>query len=302
MPTGTSLIAEIKALVTGLSDTSGGAFVITDRQAYVPPVYADLTLLDLLPVIPTNSDLVDWVTGAFTNAAAPTLEATATTGTSGTKPESSMAFAVVSQPVQSIPHWVPLTTRAMADAPQLEAIINGELLAGLRRVLEAQCANGNGTAPNLLGIMNTPSVQTTAAGATIADAFFTAQMLVRTTGFVAPTANVMHASAWSAIRLARENAATGSLGGYIMGPPSQTGANMLWGLPVALNEGLPANQGLVGDFTAQSIALYERAGPAVSTGWINDQFIRNIVTILAELRACLAVKRPLSFCKVTGLP
>jgi HK97 family phage major capsid protein len=302
-PEGTSMVAELKALVTGFSDTSGGAFVITDRQAYVPQLYADLTLLDLLPVVSTTSDLVDWVReSSFTNAAAPTLEATASTGTTGTKPESAIAFEIVSEAVQSIPHWLAITTRAMADAGQLRGIIDGELLLGIRRVLENQCLNGSGTAPNLRGIFNTTNVQTTAAGANLADAFFTAQMLVRTNGLVSPTANVMDAAAWSAIRLARENAATGSAGGYLMGSPGMVAPMTLWGLPVVLNELLLANNGLVGDFTAQSITLFERAGPTVSTGWINDQFVRNIVTILAEGRWALATKRPTSFCKVTGLP
>jgi HK97 family phage major capsid protein len=297
-----SMLREIKALVTGGSDTSGGAFVIADRQAYLPQLYAPLTFLDLLPVVSTSSDLVEWVTGAFTNAAAPTAEATATTGTSGTKPESAIAFAVVSQAVQAINHWIPVTTRAMADAPQLRGIIEGELLAGLRRVLESQCVSGTGTSPQLQGLMTIAGTQTTASIAPHAEAFFTAQMLVRTNGFVVPTANVMDAAAWSAIRLARENSATGTLGGYVMGPPNDTVGPSLWGLPVVLAEAMPANQGVVGDFTAQSITLYERSGGAISTGWIDQQFVRNIVTILAELRAALAVKRPLSFCKISGLP
>lgn len=302
-PSGRSLIRELKALVTGLSDTSGGAFILPDRQSYVPLLYPELSLLDLLPVVPTTSDLVDWVREvSFTNNAAPTAEATAATGTSGEKPESAVAFEVVSQPVQSIPHWIPVTTRAIADAPQLRAIIEGELLAGLQRVLEDQCLNGNGTPPNLGGIIGTTGVQTTAAGANLADAFFTAQTLVRTNGHVSPTANVMDAAAWSALRLARENAATGTQGGYLFGSPAMAGPITLWGLPVVLNEALPANQGLVGDFTMQSITLYEREGGAITTGWIDRQFVRNMVTILAELRACLAVKRPPSFCKVTGLP
>lgn len=299
-----SMIRELKTLVTGLSDTSAGAFVVADRQPGVlAQLYPELSFLDLLPTIPTTSDLVEWVRQtSFTNNAAPTLEATATTGTSGLKPESAIAFDVQSLAIQSIPHWIPVTTRAMADAPQIRAIIDGELLAGLRRVLETQCLIGTGTAPQLQGLMTIAGTQTTAAGANIADGFFTAQMAVRTNGFVSPNANVMDAAAWSAIRLSRENAATGTAGGYLMGSPALVGANTLWGLPVVLNEGLPANQGVVGDFSPQSIALYSREAGSVATGWINDQFVRNIVTILAELRAALAIKRPLSFCKVTGLP
>jgi HK97 family phage major capsid protein len=301
-PDDVSMIRELKALVTGLSDTSAGALILADRQPALMSLYPELSFLDLLPTVPTTSDLVEWVVPTFTNAAAPVLEATAATGTSGTKAESGLALAVQSAAVQSIAHWIPVTTRAIADAPQLRAIIDGELLAGLNRVLEAQCLIGTGTAPQLQGLMTIAGTQTTAAGANIADSFFTAQMLVRTNGFVSPNANVMDAAAWSAIRLARENAATGTAGGYLLGSPGLTGAQTLWGLPVVLCEALPANQGVVGDFTPQSITLFTRESGSVGTGWINDQYIRNIVTILAELRATLAIKRVLSFCKVTGLP
>lgn len=304
LPDDASMIREMKALVTAVSDTSGGAFIVADRQpGFLAQLYPSLSFLDLLPVVRTSSDLVEWVAEtAFTNNAAPVAEATASTGTSGLKPESAAAFQVLSQAVQSIAHWIPITTRAIQDAPQLRGIIEGELLAGLQRALEAQAVTGNGAAPNLQGLMTIGGTQTTPATAPYAEAFFTAQMMVRTNGLVTPNAQVMDAAAWSAIRLARENAATGTLGNYLLGGPGDVAAPTLWGLPVVLSEAMPANTGVVGDFTAQSIVLYERLGGAISTGWINDQFVRNIVTILAELRAALAIKRPLSFAKVTGLP
>lgn len=303
-PAEVSMIREIKALVTGLSDTSGGAFIINDRApGFLAQLYPEISFLDLLPTIPTTSDVVEWVREtSFTNAAAPVAEATVSSGATGTKPESAIAFDVQSMTIQAIAHWIPVTTRAMADAPQVRSIIDGELLAGLNRVLEAQCVSGTGTPPQLQGLFTIAGTQTTAVGANQADAFLTAQTMVRVNGLVSPTANVMDAAAWQAIRLARENAATGSLGGYIMGPPNLSGPATLWGLPVVIAEALPANTGIVGDFTAQSIALYTREAGTIATGWINDQFIRNIVTILAELRAGLAIKRPLSFAKVTGLP
>ena len=40
----------------------------------------------------------------------------------------------------------------------------------------------------------------------------------------------------------------------------------------------------------------------MSMGWINDDFTRNIVRILAELRALLIVRRPQGIFKLTGMP
>ena len=47
--------------------------------------------------------------------------------------------------------------------------------------------------------------------------------------------------------------------------------------------------------------LWDREEGQVRVGWINDQFIRNIQTLLAELRAAFGVLRGAAFSKVTGL-
>jgi hypothetical protein len=77
-------------------DASGGALVVPQRLPgiTVPLPHRPLRLLDLITVGQTDSDAVSYVemTG-FTNNAAETAEATAASGTSGTKPESALALA-----------------------------------------------------------------------------------------------------------------------------------------------------------------------------------------------------------------
>jgi len=85
-----------------------------------------------------------------------------------------------------------------------------------------------------------------------------------------------------------------------MGPPSLSGATTMWGLPVVESEAMPAGTGLVGDFV-QGSTLFDREQAAIRVGLINDQFIRNMQTILAELRAAFVVWRPTAFTKVTGI-
>ena len=46
---------------------------------------------------------------------------------------------------------------------------------------------------------------------------------------------------------------------------------------------------LVGNFQSAA-TLYDRWEPRVETGWMNDDFTKNLVTILAEERLALAVK------------
>jgi hypothetical protein len=46
--------------------------------------------------------------------------------------------------------------------------------------------------------------------------------------------------------------------------------------------------------------LFDREEAAVRVGLIDDQFVRNMQTILAELRVAFAVWRPNAFARITG--
>lgn len=307
---GTSLVIagrrarwEEKTLIYGSSATSGGAFVENDRlPGLIDILQRELTLLDLIMRSGTDSDTIEYVQeDTFTNAAAPTAEATATTGTTGTKPESALAYSVQTGPVRTIAHWIPVTNRMLGDAPAIRGIINSRLLLGLDLQLETQLVTGDGTGENLTGLLVKAGVLIQAAGSdSVMDRLYKGRTQVRVTGLARPNAYVLHANDWQAIRLTRENAATATLGQYLMGPPSQVGATTLWGLPVVESLAVTENTGLVGDFN-MGATLFDREQAAIRTGTINDQFVRNMQTILAEMRAGFVIWRPTAFCKVTGI-
>jgi len=73
-----------------------------------------------------------------------------------------------------------------------------------------------------------------------------------------------------------------------------------WGMAVTEAEGVPVDTAVVGDF-ATGAMLFVREDAQIRTGLINDQFVRNMQTVLAELRAAFAVFRPVAFCRVTGV-
>ena len=304
---GTSLVdwgrkSAAKTLLYGSSATSGGGFVQNDvLPGYVDIRQRELTFLDLVPRIQTVSDTIEYVyEGTFTNNAAPVAEATVTTGTSGKKAESALAYSVATVPVETIAHWIPVTNKMLADAPLIRGTINGRLLLGLDLTLEAQIVTGNGTPPNLSGVLDHAINAVSLGTDSRVDAIFKGRTLVRTTGKGRPTAIVLNPADWEQIRLSRENAATGTLGGYLMGPPSAVGATTLWGIPVVESEAMTSGTAIVGDFT-QGCTLFDREQGAVRVGTIDDQFIRNMQTILAELRAAFVVHRPTMFTQVTGI-
>lgn len=295
---------ERKALLQGGDAASGGSFVIPEYYpGYTVLPQRPLTLLDLIARIPTTSDTIDWIkqTG-FTNSAAMVAEATASTGTSGAKPESTLTFARETTPVETVAHYIPVTNRMLSDAPAIRGVIDAQLMLGLDLELETEIISGNGTSPNLDGILTDAGIQALGRGSdSNIDALFKAMVAVQVTGLRQPTAHIVHPLNWETMRLAREGTGTGYIGGYLLGPPSLIGATTLWGLPVVQSIGLTANTGLTGDFAATTMALFDREQTAVRVGYINDQFIRNMLTILAELRAAFTLFYPAGVAKTTGL-
>jgi len=77
-------------------------------------------------------------------------------------------------------------------------------------------------------------------------------------------------------------------GNYIMPPFSSADGMTVAGLRIVANNGVAVGTFLVGDFKKATLAIREDVN--IQIGYVNDDFIRNLVTILAEMRAVLFVK------------
>lgn len=301
MKEGTSFL--VKALLTGASASSGGAWVPNDLQGGALELrQREINVLDLIPRLQTSSDTIEYVReDTYTNAAAFVAEASgdAQTGTVGRKPESTLAFSTQTALVKTLAHWLPVTNRMLADAPAIRGYIDTRLLLGLILTLEAQIVSGDGTGENLTGILNS-GITTVAKGSdNEVDAIFKARTMVRTGAKMAPNGVLMNPVDFQQVRLLRENAASATLGQYLMGPPSVTGPVTVFGMPVVETEAIAADRVLVGAFN-MGCTLFDREQSAIRVGTVNDQFIRNIQTILAEQRAAFVVWRPAAFVSVSG--
>jgi HK97 family phage major capsid protein len=280
----------VKALVTGASDTSGGAMVFNDVQAGITLLgRRPLTIRDVITVGTTDSDTVEYVRmTSETNAAAPVAEATAVSGSSGTKPESALALEKVTTAVKTIAHWIPATTRALADAGQMRTLIDNFLRYGLEEELEDQIVSGDGTGENLTGIANMSGTQSQAWDTNLLTTTRRARTKVRVVGRAQATAYLLHPNDWEDIDLLQDNEAR-----YFFGGPSVLGNPRLWGLPVVESEGVTEGFGYVGDFRTCVLWDREQASIQVSNSH-SDFFIRNMVAILAELRAAFGCLRPVA--------
>lgn len=282
-----------KDLVTGVSATSAGALV---RREYAPLVefpFQPLTLRDVVTVGRTGSDLIEFprVTG-YTNNAAVVAEAT-TPPTSfqqagnGLKPQSALALEKVTTSVKTIAHWIPVTRRALSDAAQIQTIIDNFLNIGLELALEEEMITGDGTGEHLLGLDNTPNITlqgfdtdiltTTRKALTKARVVGRAQ---RITGFI------LNPYDWEALDLTQDNEAR-----YYFGGPAVLGTPRLWGQPVVQSEAVFQGTGYTGDTKQAVLWDREQANIRMSDG-VEDYFVRNLVAVLAELRAAFGVFRP----------
>lgn len=288
---------QFKDVLTGGSDTSGGAFVNTDVTGiYETLGRRPLTIRDLISNRQTGSDTVEYVRQVTqVNAAAPVPEASGTSGgvtagdVAGTKPEGSMSFEKVTAAVKTIAVWVPATKRALSDAAQLRGLIDDELRADLEETLEDQILNGTGAGENFTGISNTANVQAQAWDTDLLTTTRRARTKVRTVGRSQATAYLLHPNDWERLDLLQDNE-----GRYRFGGPTQLGTPTLWGLPVVESEGVTEGVGYVGDFRKAVLWDREQASIQVSDSHA-DFFVRNLVAILAEMRAAFGVVRPTAF-------
>lgn len=286
-------VMEIPAVEAKALLTLGAIAPLANRQTGIHVSAQDeTTVADLvLPGTATSgAPLSYFEETTFTNAAAETAEGAA-------KPEAALAFTERTDPFRKIAVWIPATTEVLADNAQLQSYIEGRLRFMVNRRLEQEVLNGNGIAPNLLGIMNRTGLQTQAKGTDpTPDAFYKAMTLIRVTGQAEPTAHVIHPTDWQDIKLLRT-----ADGIYIWGSPADVGPDRLWGLPVRVTPMQTLNTGLSGAFRPFA-QLFQIGGITVTVSTEHSTyFVENKVAILAEMRAALAVYRPAAFATVTGI-
>lgn len=293
----------LKDLVTGASDTSAGALVDTDLRGLLDPgTYArPLTVLDAITRGTTTSDLVEFVrVNSTTNAAAAVPEATqvASSGDEAAdKPESAVAMERVQAPVVTIAHWIPATKRALSDAAQVRTLIDNFLRYGLNEALEDEVVSGTG-GDGFTGILNTTGRQTQAWVVDFADdrdllvTTRKARTKIRTIGRARPTAYMFNPEDLERLDLLRDGN-----GQFYFGGPDAGSAGQLWRVPTIESEAVPAGTGLLGDF--RQAVLWDREAASISVSDShNDFFTRNLVAILAELRAAFGVLRPAAFVEI----
>lgn len=279
--------AAITSVTTDTDGAAGDLVTTTRLPGIIAPPDRRMTVRDLITPGRMDGSTLEYVkeTG-FTNNAAPTAETVK-------KPESTMKFDLVSTTAKVIAHYVKASRQILSDASQLASYIDGRLRYGLAFKEEGQLLNGDGTGQNLLGIIPQASAFAApfdpAGTETNIDNIRLAMLQAQLAEYP-PSGIVMHPTDWARIELLKD-----TTGRYIIGNPVGVIGPTLWGLPVVATQAITVDTFLVGAFKLGA-QVFDRWQARVEVATENeDDFVKNLVTILAEERLALAVYRPEAF-------
>lgn len=279
--------------------TLGTGVIEPERVPRIAQVVADerLTIRDVISTGQTSATAVEYVREeSFSALAAPTAHGVE-------KPEEDVEYSLQSAPVRTIAGWMPVQNQQLEDWAQLRSLIDGRLRYSVARSEEEQILYGNGSPPNIEGILQvsgTTNIATNGrynAGGPNAHTLIDVVRLGITDVLVAgyqANAVVLHPFDWETIVLEK-----GSDNRYVWVVVTDNNGSRLWGVRVVESIGAQSRVTserniLVGDFN-MGAQLLDRMQTTVQVGLIDRQLVQNMRTILAEERIALPIYAPAAF-------
>ena len=269
---------------------------ITGIGALLPSIQPGITSLprlmtgvrSLVPQGTTTAGAVQYARElTFTNAANVVAEGAA-------KPKSDKTFEAVTQAVTTIAHYFKVSKQSYEDLPGLAAQIESNGIYGVQAKEDQQLLFGTGTPPELRGFMTVataaPAAPPVASGGTTIDAIGLAIFDLAAKGFMADGI-VINPVDYGLIAMSK-----GTQGQYLYANPMDyTAAARMWGIRVVQSSAMTAGQFLAGAFQGNSQIL-DREEVTVQVATQNeDDFVKNLLTVLIEERLVLLIYRATAF-------
>lgn len=281
---GKSVRFTLKAAGTmGLSTNVSGQVPQAQREAGITRVVRrNPYILQLVNVGTIMSNLWEWVQQVNPDGGA------GMTAEAASKTQADFDLAVASAAVKKVTSFIKVTKEMLDDVDLLRSEIDQELTELINLKIDDQILSGSGSGANLTGI--TTNATAWAAGAfalavpspTNADVLRVGINQVRVAQFE-PNYIVMHPTDITKMELVKD-----STGQYVLPPFTSVDGTVVSGIPVVGNTGMTLDKFLIGDFTKSGVRFKE--GLTINVGYENDDFTKNLVTILAEARLVHRVK------------
>lgn len=199
------------------------------------------------------------------------------------KPDAGLAFDSIDVAMQKIANKQKVSTEFMADAATFYQQVPAELM---RAVVVQENAYAYSVFSGASGMQAVSATNVTDGVADAVSSLFV-------NAGVEAEAIVMNPSD---LAVARKATATGS-GQYVYDPVSAA-PGTLHGLPYVVSNAVPSGTVFVGAFSTAGIA-YVRDAMTVQAGYTQDDWEKNLVTLIAEERVALGMTRPGHVAKIT---
>ncbi len=286
---------ELKTVIStgaGFAPQAIRSGIAVGKAAQAPAV------IDLVPVINTTQSAFVYMSQTTrTNSAAEAAESA--DGSLVSLAESAFAWTQVSETIRKVGHFVPVTDEQLEDIPGMQDMLSMDMMEGVRQRLSSQIVNGNGSAPNINGILasgRSGVTDVTTTGMFVIDAVAKLIETVQTTGFTNPDAVIMHPTDWWNYRRS-----TTSDGTYIAGSPNDPLAPIIWGVPVLLTTEIAAGKAIAGNFGGYARLAVKRGVEVSIASEHASYFAQGVKAVKAEMRAALALLREAAFAKTDDI-
>ena len=244
-----------------------------------------LGVLDLFGRKPVSEPVYQW------NVYGSTTGNVGTTAEGASKNKLTYAYASKTATLQKITGLIKVTEEMFADVPYIVDAINQDLIDDL---------NANRQYQAIYTLLNTSGIQTDSVSYTdaidILDAIIDAAADVEDDTGLAADAVVVTPAIWKVIRKAKNDASE-----YLAGNPfADSRYSALFEMEFIKCADLTDNHILVGNFARGAELVSKADGVGIDSTNSNDvDFEKNLVSIRAEAREILAVKRPAAFMDIS---
>lgn len=303
--------SEIQNYIAGRTKSAG---VTVKTNQLLPVITANTIVTDpstsqtqLMPGVVGNPDApvglrqlfvdIPATGGSFTylQEDAYTNNAEAQAGDAAEKAESGLTFVEKIQAVSTYAQWLKISKQVLADAPATVDFTGNRLLNGLESKIENAIINGDGTSNKLSGLLDTGNFTVFTPGASTdgIQNLRAAKTVLKNADF---TCNliILNPTDAEALDLIQD-----STGQYVYGDPHGADGTAIWGVPIFVSRYLAAGTFIALD-RLQAATVHTREDATISlSDSDDDNFTKNLSTMLTEARLGFAVHHPLGI--VSGL-
>ena len=264
-------------------------------------------VINLFDVINTDQNAFSYLEETtFTNNAAEAAEGSAVG-------EAALAFTEKTESIRKMGVFIPVTDELLADEAGIQGYLNSRLQTMIRLRLDSQLLSGDGTAPNLEGILDAGKSSVGSSDFNSYNgnlgrigAIYNAITDIRVNAFTEPDAIIMNPNDWNQIVTSVTDVTTSGSNNplfVVAGGFGADAAPTIWGLKVIPTTAISNNTVLVGKFgggEAANVVMRQGMELAVSDSH-SDFFTKNQLAIRATMRVGFPVYRQAAFHKILNM-